>query len=76
MAGIKEVADKAGVKESVVKDVLAVIVNLTGAGEVVQLRKFGTFRVKHRPARTGRNIGTGETISIPEKSVLTFKASK
>lgn len=46
------------------------------AGESVQLVGFGTFEVRTRPARTGKNPATGEAVSIPEKKVPAFKAGK
>ena len=44
--------------------------------ESVQLVGFGTFRNSDRKARNGRNPRTGETIKIPARTVMTFKASK
>lgn len=43
-------------------------------GESVVLVGFGTFQVKGREARTGRNPQTGQPILIPEKRVPSFKA--
>ena len=45
-------------------------------GEKVILPGFGTFGVKIRPAREGRNLFTGERITIPARNVPAFKASK
>lgn len=45
-------------------------------GDKVQIAGFGTFSVKERQARTGRNPQTGETINIPAKKVAKFKAAK
>ena len=45
-------------------------------GERVQLMGFGTFEVKHRAARTGRNPHTGETIEIAAAKVPAFKPGK
>lgn len=45
-------------------------------GEQVTLVGFGTFVVKARAARTGRNPRTGETINIPASNNPTFKAGK
>ena len=45
-------------------------------GEKVQLSGFGTFDVKAREARIGRNPHTKETIDIPATNVPVFKASK
>jgi DNA-binding protein HU-beta len=45
-------------------------------GEKVSLVGFGTFNVKTKLARSGRNPRTGEKISIPRKQVATFKPGK
>ena len=45
-------------------------------GEKVQLSGFGTFEIKDREARIGRNPQTLESIDIPATRVPTFKASK
>ena len=45
-------------------------------GDKVQLMGFGTFEVKERAARTGRNPSTGEAIEIPASKTPTFKAGK
>ncbi|MCC8021429.1 MAG: HU family DNA-binding protein [Akkermansiaceae bacterium] len=43
--------------------------------EKVSLIGFGTFETKSRPARTGRNPKTGETMQIPASKTVAFKAS-
>ena len=51
---------------------------ITGAlknSDTVSLVGFGTFQVKARAARTGRNPQTGDEIKIAARNVLTFKAS-
>ncbi|WP_439107579.1 HU family DNA-binding protein [Congregibacter sp.] len=45
-------------------------------GDQVSLVGFGTFSVKHRAARDGRNPQTGETIKIKASNVPGFKAGK
>ena len=45
-------------------------------GERVELRGFGAFSVKHRPARIGRNPRSGEPVRIEEKFAPFFKAGK
>ena len=45
-----------------------------GNGDSVSLVGFGTFSVRHRAARDGRNPQTGATIKIPAKKVVKFKA--
>ena len=42
----------------------------------VSLVGFGTFSVKHRAARTGRNPRTGESIQIKASNIPSFKAGK
>ncbi len=45
-------------------------------GEQVQLVGFGTFKVSHRAARTGRNPQTGQEITIAASNVPSFVAGK
>ncbi len=45
-------------------------------GDKVQLVGFGTFEVRERAARTGKNPQTGETIEIAASKVPSFKAGK
>jgi len=57
----------------------AVVDSVTAAlkrGEQVAVIGFGTFSVKHRAARAGRNPRTGETIQISASNVPGFKAGK
>lgn len=46
------------------------------AGDKVVISNFGTFRVKARQPRTGRNPKTGEQVSVPSRRGVRFKASK
>lgn len=52
-----------------------IVAETAGRGDSLTLTGLGTFKVKIRPARTGRNPATGATIEIAEKRTLTFKAS-
>lgn len=57
----------------------AVLDSITGAlkrGDKVQLSGFGTFEVRHRAARQGRNPQTGATIQIAASNSPAFKAGK
>ncbi len=45
-------------------------------GEKVVISNFGTFRVKARRPRVGRNPKTGEKVSVPARRGVRFKASK
>ena len=77
---ISAVAEQAGLSK---KDTEAVIVatldTITAAlkdGEKVQLVGFGSFEVKNRAARKGRNPKTKAEIDIPASKVPVFKAGK
>ncbi len=52
------------------------ITNALKSGDTVSLVGFGTFQVKQRNARQGRNPRTGETIQIAASKVPSFKAGK
>lgn len=77
---IEAVADSAGLSRADAgKAVDAVFDSITGAlasSESVSLLGFGTFSVKARAARTGRNPRTGEPIQIAASNVPGFKAGK
>ena len=47
-----------------------------GRGDHIELRGFGTFKVRHRKARTGRNPRTGEVVEVPARDAPVFKPSK
>ena len=59
-----------------VDTILSTIIDTVAAGELVSLPGFGTFSVKHREARQGRNPATGEAMEIAAKDVPVFKAAK
>jgi integration host factor subunit beta len=62
--------------ENIVNAILNEIVAALSRGDRVELRGFGAFSVKHRPARTGRNPRTGAHVSVEQKSVPFFKTGK
>ncbi len=62
--------------EKIVSIVFQEIADALARGERVELRGFGAFSVKHRPARTGRNPRSGEPVRIEEKHAPFFKAGK
>jgi integration host factor subunit beta len=62
--------------ENIVNAILDTITNALERGDRVELRGFGAFSVKHRPARTGRNPRTGAHVSVDQKSVPFFKTGK
>lgn len=62
--------------EAVITATLDAIVDALKEGEKVQLEGFGSFEVKKRAARVGRNPKTKEPIDIPASTVPVFKAGK
>jgi integration host factor subunit beta len=62
--------------ERVVNIVLGRMVDSLSEGGRVELRGFGAFSVRARPARAGRNPRTGETVDVPAKAVPFFKSGK
>ncbi len=62
--------------ELIVNTIFDKITDALGRGEKVELRGFGSFRIRHRNARKGRNPKTGMSVSVPEKRVPFFKVGK
>ena len=62
--------------EKAVNDILDVIGETLSKGDSVQLIGFGTFGVKERAAREGRNPRTGEVVKISAAKVPYFKPGK
>jgi DNA-binding protein HU-beta len=77
---IEQVAAKTELKKSesevAVDSVLALIAEALRSNERVDLRGFGSFVVKDRKERQGRNPRTGETITIAAKRDASFKPGK
>lgn len=62
--------------DAAVNAIIDSITNALEKGDKVQLVGFGTFEVRTRGARTGRNPRNNEEISIPESKAPAFKAGK
>jgi integration host factor subunit beta len=62
--------------ERIVSIIFQEIADSLARGERVELRGFGAFSVKNRPARVGRNPRSGEPVRIAEKYSPFFKAGK
>ena len=62
--------------ERIVTTVLDEIARALAQGDRVELRGFGAFSVKLRPARQGRNPRTGAPVSVEEKRVPFFRTGK
>ena len=77
---VDTIANRANVTKTAAKVVLETTLNVIGdslkKGESVQLVGFGTFKVSHRKARTGRNPKTGKEIKIAASRVPAFSAGK
>ena len=56
-----------------VKLILSAMTNALSSGHRIEVRGFGSFSTSMRGARTGRNPKTGEQVTIPAKSTITFK---
>ncbi|MBB5335905.1 HU family DNA-binding protein [Pectinatus brassicae] len=77
---VASVAEQAGLTkkdaEKAVNAIFASVQETLVKGDKVQVIGFGTFEVRTRAARAGRNPQTGETIQIPESKNPVFKAGK
>lgn len=79
-----ELVDNVSDKVNLTKKQTEVIVNILfnsitealSDGDKVELRGFGSFRIRERNPREGRNPKTGDTVHIPAKKVPFFKAGK
>jgi DNA-binding protein HU-beta len=77
---IEAIAAEADVPKAQAGRVLDAMVSVVGnalaGGEQVSMVGFGTFLVRERPARSGRNPRTGATIKIAASKTPSFKAGK
>jgi integration host factor subunit beta len=62
--------------EAIVNIVFDSIVESLRAGQKIELRGFGSFRLRSRKSRTGRNPKTGEKVDVPPKKIPYFKMGK
>ncbi len=70
--GVVELADA----EKAVEAVFALITTTLAQGGRAEARGFGSFAVRHKPAREARNPRTGEAVQVPAKNVVVFKPGK
>lgn len=77
---IAAVAENTGITkkdaERIVSATFETIVAQLAKGEKVQIAGFGSFEIKTREARVGRNPRTNESLEIPASKIPAFKASK
>ena len=62
--------------EEIVQTVFETIVESLRLGRKVELRGFGSFRIRNRGARVGRNPKTGNRVEVPPKRIPYFKPGK
>ena len=77
---VKKISDKTGVEkiavQATVESLMTTIIDAMESGENVYLRGFGSFVIKKRAEKTGRDISKNTTLIIPEHFVPTFKPAK
>ncbi|MBA3582326.1 MAG: HU family DNA-binding protein [Gammaproteobacteria bacterium] len=77
---IDAVAEAASISKTdaskAVEAMLTVVTNALKAGDQVAITGFGTFLMRTREARTGRNPRTGEALNIAAANIPSFKAGK
>ena len=62
--------------ETIVNIIFDSIVDSLRTGQKIELRGFGSFRLRSRKSRTGRNPKTGEKVDVPSKKIPYFKPGK
>ena len=77
---VSDIADKTGLEKVEIQAVVEAFMNEVkdslASGENVYLRGFGSFIVKKRAEKTGRNISKNTTIVIPAHNIPAFKPAK
>ena len=74
---VARVADLSKKQSEIVIDTfINSIVEAFNRHEKIELRGFGSFRIRERPPRKGRNPKTGERVVVPAKRIPYFKAGK
>ena len=77
---VEEVADATDLTKKhakiIVDTVFGSIAEAVRHGEKVELRGFGSFRLRRREQRRGRNPRTGDRVDVPSKQVAYFKPGK
>ena len=77
---VANISEKSGIEKAdvlrVVEDLMKEVKNSLEGGNNVYLRGFGSFTVKTRAEKTGRNISKNTTIKIPAHNIPAFKPAK
>ena len=62
--------------EVIVDTIFDSVIHALQSGDKIEIRGFGSFRIRQRKPRTGRNPKTGDRVEVPAKRVPYFKPSK
>jgi len=62
--------------EIIVETILEAVLRSLRASDKIEIRGFGSFRVRQRRPRLGRNLTTGDRVEVPAKKVAFFRPSK
>jgi integration host factor subunit beta len=62
--------------ETIVDTIFDSVIHALRSGDKIEIRGFGSFRIRQRKPRTGRNPKTGAKVDVPAKRVPYFKPSK
>jgi nucleoid DNA-binding protein len=77
---VDEIAERTGLTKKDVADTvdqfLDAVSRALAGGKHIEIRGFGTFKVKDRKSRLARNPRTGESVPVPPRRVPVFKVSK
>jgi nucleoid DNA-binding protein len=77
---IDKIADKQGASRTetakIVNGLIDAICRALIDGSHIELRRFGTFKVRERKSRMARNPRSGDSVAVPAKLVQNFKASR
>ncbi len=77
---VDEIAERTGLTKKdvaeTVDEFLEAVSRALESGKHIEIRGFGTFKVKDRKARIARNPRTGEAVQVPSRKVPVFKVSK
>ncbi|MDH5510229.1 MAG: integration host factor subunit beta [Nitrospinota bacterium] len=76
----EKLAEKINVRKQQAEDIINIfsgsIIEALAKGDKVEIRGFGSFRVRDRAEKQGRNPKTGEKVHVPAKKVPFFKTGK
>jgi len=76
---IEEISDNVGLSLSesskIIEEIFEFILRELEKGDDVKISSFGTFSVRHKKSRLGRNPKTGISATINERNVVTFSSS-